>query len=438
MLYLKRNIDDRLKSWKDSKNRAPLIIRGARQVGKSAAVGQFSKHFSSFVTVDFEISPSFGEVFEMTLEPVKILMQLEVLVNRRIVPGETLLFFDEIQECPRALASLRYFKEKLPQLHVIAAGSLLEFALGEQSFPVGRVDYEHLYPLSFQEFLAATGREVQIPHIPSIDFNTRALDMTETISQQLEKALREYCVVGGMPEAVKVFSLEKSFIEVEKIHDRIIRSIHDDIPKYTNGILQRKNVSNLLRKAAGCCGKQITYTKLHDDDPKRNKVSLHLLSQALYIHIVKAVSAHGLPLGAHTKEKNFKIVFVDLGLAGRLLGRSAQNVLEKSNLSSAFEGQLAEQFVGQQLLAESEGSESGRLYYWKRDQRGASAEVDFILSRKGQIFPVEVKSGKSGSLKSLHILLNSNKELTRGVCLQTRSSVAWTDDVLFAPLYAKI
>lgn len=435
-MYFSRSIDTRLLAWKDRPGRSPLILRGARQVGKSAAITQLGSTFLSFAVVDFELSPGFSKVFEGSLDPQNIISLLEPELGMRIIPGKTLLFFDEIQACPRAIASLRYFKEKLPELHVVCAGSLLEFALGEAPFPVGRVEYDYVYPMSFREFLFSTQRGLLVEHLPKLMPPFQSLVVPPNIALLLENALREYFVIGGMPAAVMAFMESKSFLEVARVHDKIIMSIRDDIPKYAKGTLQIRNISKTLTEIAARTGEQITYTKLLDDEPKRNKESIFLLSKAMYVHLVRATSAHGLPLGAGADDKTFKCVFLDIGLAQRLCGRSSAQILIDANLSSLYKGQLAEQFIGQQLLAESSGSESESLYFWKASNRGATAEVDYLIAREGEIYPIEVKSGVSGSLKSLHILLRSLKRDGQGICLQSRHSVAIDNHVIFAPLYS--
>lgn len=435
-MYIARAVDERLTYWKTSRTRCPLILRGARQVGKSATITHFGKQFESLVVLDFELTPELINVFEGSLDPNHILKQLEVMAGRAITPGKTLVFFDEIQECPRAITSLRYFKEKLPKLHVVAAGSLLEFALGAISFPVGRVEYEFLYPLSFREFLTGTGRTQLASFLPQPILSQ--LSPPVAMAKTLNAALREYMVVGGMPEAVAVYAETQSLVETAKIHDRIVRSFRDDIPKYVSGDLQTANISNLFARLPRFCGQQVTYTKLHDDDPKRNKLSINLLRQAFIVHFVSAASPASLPLGASANENSFKPIFLDIGLAQRLCGRMPTEVINSREIVSAFDGQLAEQFVGQQLLALSSGSESGSLYYWKRHEKSSSAEVDYLLSRDGNIIPLEVKNGKSGSLKSLHLLLKTYPNVKRAICLQDTDKITTSENIWFAPLYSEL
>ncbi len=439
IVYFSRKIDKNLDRWANSNQRMPLIIRGARQVGKSASISNLGTQFSSFVVVDFESSPELQQVFIKDLDPKRIIRELEALLEVRIIPTKTLLFFDEIQECPKAVASLRYFKEKLPELHIVAAGSLLEFILGDISFPVGRISYEYLYPLSFQEFLETTDRSILAEHIPKFSWQEEGVEAcSEAISTKLYSALKEYFIVGGMPEAVAHYVETQSFLEVRKVHDRLIRGFRDDIPKYAKGDLQIRNVSQVFSKLAQLSTNQVTYTKLLEDDPKRNKNSVFLLEQAKLVHLVKSVSPAGLPLGASVKEKVFKSIFLDIGLMGRLCGRTAKQLIETDDLVSSFQGQLAEQFVGQQLLSCKEASEMNQLYFWQRSAKSSTAEVDYLIVREGKIFPLEVKSGSSGRLKSLHLLLNSYENVATGLCLQNTFSSKKVDNIIFCPLFTDI
>ena len=389
--------------------------------------------------MDFESATDLRDIFAKDLDPNRIVRELEAILNARITASETLLFFDEIQDCPRAISSLRYFKEKLPQLHVIAAGSLLEFTLGEISFPVGRIDYEYLYPLSFQEFLYATDRSILSEYIPKFSFEDHTLPSTSpVVSTKLYDALKEYFIVGGMPEAVLVYSQTQSVLEVRKVHDRLIRGFSDDIPKYAKGDLQIRNVSQVFSKIASLSTEQVTFTKLLDDDPKRNKNSVFLLEQAKLIHLVRSASPAGLPLGASAKEKVFKSIFLDIGLMGRLSGRTEKQVFEADDLVSSFQGQLAEQFVGQQLLASGDASENKRLYFWQRNAKSSTAEIDYLLSRNANVVPIEVKSGSSGRLRSLHLLMDHFENVETGLCLQNIPSFQKSERICFCPLFTDL
>jgi len=434
-MYLPRMIDTSLESWANASSRCPLVLRGGRQVGKTEAMMALAARFGNHALADFELAPELRNIFAGNLNPTAIIRDLEASLGVRIEAGRTLLILDEIQECPRAIQSLRYFKEKLPALHVIAAGSLLEFALGEISFPVGRVDYMHLYPMSFDEFLTATDRAILVERRPRRTAWDNASELSQTTAQALNDALREYLVVGGMPEAVATYKRTRSFLEVQRIHDRLIRSFRDDIPKYASGELQRRNVSQVFAAIAAAVGEQVTFTKLVDDDSKRTKASLFLLEKAMLLSMVHSTSPAGLPLGASSDLKTFKPVFIDVGLMQRLCGRQARDIMATDDLVASFKGQVAEQFVGQELLASGLGSEAGRLYFWVRQAKGSGAEVDYLIVRDGQVTPVEVKSGSSGRLRSLHLLLKSYDNIKSSFCLQSRDNCSTSDQITFVPLY---
>lgn len=440
-MYITRIIDRNLADWALGRKRLPLLLRGARQVGKTAAVmalGENRQLFENVIKIDFEEDPALIKVFDGSLKPDRIIRDLEAFVGSPIKAGKTLLFLDEIQECPRAILSLRYFKEQLPELHVVAAGSLLEFVLGSLSMPVGRVEYRYVRPLSFGEFLHATKRALLDARRPTISDWKHAASPTEIEAEELNKALLEYAIVGGMPEAVASYVETRSFIEVAKVHDRLLRSFRDDIPKYAQGDLQRRNLMQAVLALAAGVGQQITYSKLINDDAKRTKVSVHLLEQAMIISLARGASAGGLPLGASASTKNLKPIFLDIGLMQRACGRSPSQLLDATNLSADFKGQIAEQFVGQELLVQRSGCEDENMYFWQRAERGSSAEVDFLINLAGTIVPIEVKSGPSGRLRSLHVLLEKHPTLAFAYCLQQRSTLEQVGKIRFAPLWSRL
>jgi len=440
-MYITRIIDKKLAAWAKNPKRLPLILRGARQVGKTAAImalGRTAGFFDNVVKIDFEEDPGLAKVFAASLNAELLIRNLEAATGQPIKAGKTLLFFDEVQECPRAISSLRYFREQVPDLHVVAAGSLLEFALGDISMPVGRVEFTYMRPMSFGDFLHATGRGLLDERRPNIMRWNEAMSPTVIEGESLDNALREYAIVGGMPEALSTYVTGKSLIETANVHDRLLRSFRDDIPKYAQGDLQRANLAKSLLALAAATGHQITYTKLIDDDAKRTKLSVHLLEQAMIVSIARASSGAGLPLGASASSKCLKPVYLDVGLMQRACGRSASQVLDSKNLVADFKGQIAEQFVGQELLVQASGSESEQLYFWQRAERGSSAEVDFLLSRDGQIVPFEVKSGPSGRLRSLHLFLAEHLQVPNAYCLQQRMTLEQIEKIRFAPLWSRL
>lgn len=440
-MYLSRTIDSKLMSWVNDPDRRPLILRGARQVGKTASIRELGKKFTSFAIINFERHEEGRMIFEGNLDPIRIIRDIETLLHKEIVPGETLLFFDEIQDCPKAITSLRYFFEEMPELHVIAAGSLLEFVIGKMSVPVGRIQYEYMYPLSLSEFLCATGRKSLAKQLPIISYQNNSIQypkITPFVMKSLNTALREYFVVGGMPECVAKYSESRSFERVAKIQDRLISVLRDDLPKYASGELQIRNLSLLISRLFMNIGRQTKYTTLSDgDNITRTKNSVYLLEKAMVCHVVKTVNPGGLPLGASTNDKFFKLIFLDIGLGQRLSGLSSRLITTTENTLKIYDGKLAEQFVGQQLLSESSEASEGRdLYCWIRTEKSSSAEVDYLLARNARIVPVEVKSGKSGSLKSLHLLRKKYQNIGPSLCLQHVDQVTLSNDVNFLPLFS--
>jgi predicted AAA+ superfamily ATPase len=432
-----RYIDEKLKVWFDNPRRKPLILRGARQVGKTFSVRAFArKQGLQLVEINFEKRPSARKAFEGDLSPSKILSQLEMLEKKEISDGKTLLFLDEIQDCSRAITALRYFHEERPGLAVIAAGSLLEFVLGTVSFPVGRVQFLQMHPLTFREYLTARGYHKVLSELPQ--FPNPRMVMDEPIANLVADELRNYFVVGGLPEAVSVFLETNSYLAVADVHDNLITGYLDDIRKYAKGDLQLENTRALLANIFGHVGRQVNYTLFgQGDNINRTKKSIDLLCQALLIYRVRQGSPSELPLGSSASEKNFKIVFFDIGLGQRMVGKNAAEIIGTGNALSLFNGQLAEQFVGQELVGESgTASENGQLYYWARNTKSSTAEVDYLVVRNGKVSPVEVKSGKSGALKSLHLYLNECGG--RGIVMQDIHAVEPQDDIMFCPLYTKL
>ena len=434
MNYLTRNIDSTLIGWKRSTTRKPLLLRGARQIGKTATARSLCSTFKHSVEINFERQPELHRLFEQNLDPKRIIRGLELHSKTKIEAGKSILFFDEIQQCPKALSSLRYFYEEIPELHMIAAGSLLEFVLDEISFPVGRIHSEFMYPLSFTEYLRAMGDEALIEFIPHFPFG-RHIEPNVIATDKLRGSLRDYFLVGGMPKAVSTYKETGSFLDVANIHEDLLQSYGDDIRKYAKGEKVLLNCGETFTRLFNQVGKQIKYSQLMvGEDVKRTKKSLQLLEQAMVIHLVRNVNPQGLPLGASANDKQFKIVFLDIGLGQRAVGRNISNYDSSDDLLNLYHGQLAEQFVGQQLLAESvSASKNRKVYFWMRTEKSASAEVDYLIVRNGKIIPIEVKSGKSGSLKSMHLFLKAFGG--SGVCLQDRESIETNLNLSFAPIY---
>ena len=397
---MERKVIQKLIAWKARARRKPLLVRGARQVGKTYTIMEFGQiHFNGNIHVfNFEKNPEIHTIFEQHLESNRIISELELVVNTKIIPGKDLLFFDEIQECPKAIMSLRYLYEENPELHVIAAGSLLEFALKDISFPVGRLQMLYMYPMSFEEFLIANGKDLLAEKIMQAGKH-----LSVTLTQMVNTELHNYFIVGGMPECVSAFISTGSFLEAINIQTDLIATYRQDFSKYA-GHADKRCLNSVLSAIAQRTGEQIKYSKLDDNYTNPTiKKAFDLLEKARLFSKVKATSPAGLPLGANASEKKFKTVFLDIGLLSNISGFYSNKTINKKNLTSAFNGKMAEQFVGQELR----NANDRNLYYWSREARGSSAETDYLIEKEGGIIPIEVKSGKSGRLTSLHLLLES-------------------------------
>ncbi len=425
---MKRIVEKQILSWKDSPRRKPLIIRGARQVGKTWLVeNSLAGQFEGLVKIDLEKRRDLHIHFEGDLDPKTILNYLELAAGR-IIPGKTLLFLDEIQACPRAIMSLRYFYEEMPELHVVAAGSLLEFAFGEISFPVGRVQYLHMHPMTFYEYLLAVGKDVMAMQA----LNSPA-GVDKSIQRMILSELRNYFFIGGMPESVKVWRDSRSMLETFQVQSEILGSYRDDFSKYLPRI-DPNCLDSVFLNVAKSIGEQIKYVRLNDGHSgQTNRKAFELLAKARVVQKVPACDPSGLPLGATANHKKFKAFLLDIGLMQRLCQIPIELELQHENLLAMYRGKLAEQFTAQELLA----WHSSELFYWAREARSSNAEVDFLVVSKGQIFPVEVKSGSGGSLRSLHMMLQKYPNCPKGLVLYSGEYKDLPEQkIVFFPLYS--
>ena len=425
---MKRWVEQQLISWKDSPRRKPLIIRGARQVGKTWIVENvLAGQFENFVKIDLEKRRDLHIHFAGNLDPRTILSYLE-LAEGRITPGKTILFLDEIQACPRAIMALRYFYEQMPELHVVAAGSLLEFAFGEISIPVGRVQYLPMHPMTFHEYLLAMGRE------PMAEYSLLSpAEVDKTVQEMTLRELRNYFFVGGMPECIKTYRDSGSMVQTFRVQSEILNSYRDDFSKYMPRI-DALCLDSVFLNVAKSVGEQLKYARLNDGHSgQTNRKAFDLLVKAKLIHKIPACDPSGLPLGATAKPKKFKGSMLDIGLLQRLCQVPVELELKQENLLAMYRGKLAEQFVAQELLA----WHSSELFYWARDARGSNAEVDYLAVREGKIYPVEVKSGTGGSLRSLHLMLEKYPHCPRGLVLYSGPYKNLPDQKIeFLPLYS--
>lgn len=406
---LKRAVDWHLKQWKSDKNRKPLLIRGARQVGKTHAVRKLGEEFDQIVEINFELAQDARPIFEKDLHPERILRDLSFYTDQKIEPGKTLLFFDEIQEVPKAILALRYFFEMMPELHVIAAGSLFDFALEKVGLPVGRVSSMYMYPLSFMEFLAACGRSSLMEAILNSE------SFSETIHYKLMDLVGEYLAIGGMPEAVAKWIESKNPKECFQIHHNLIASYRQDFEKYADEH-QVKYVETLFRQIPHFIGDQFQYKNIHGEYRKRELAPcLDLLCKAHVIHKVHHSAGNGIPLGAEINLEWFKIIFVDIALSQALLGFDLSTWFLRPGIEFVNRGTIIEAFVGQELLAYSHPLRETDLFFWRRAEKSSSAEIDYLYEKNQTVIPIEVKSGHAGTLKSMHLFLDQHKKSPFGI-----------------------
>lgn len=386
---------EKLYKWKNSKRRKPLIIEGARQVGKTWLMKEFGKQaYADTVYINFDSNSRMADLFSADLDTDRLIMGLELYAGRKINPENTLLIFDEVQEVPRALASLKYFYENAPQYHIVCAGSLLGIALHQgTSFPVGKVDFLKLYPLSFSEFLMATGNERFAELLNKQDY-----EMITSFKQTYIDALKHYYFVGGMPEAVQSFAESKDFNEVRAIQKRILAAYEQDFSKHApNEIVPKiRMLWNSIPSQLARENKKFIYGLVREGGRAREyETAIMWLSDCGLVHKVSRVNAAGIPLKAYEDLKAFKLFIVDLGLLGCMTGLRQRTLLDGDDLFVEFKGALTEQYVCQQLKT----IEDLGIYYYTNDR--GSCEIDFVVDNGEQIVPIEVKAETNLRAKSL-------------------------------------
>lgn len=404
MPILNRNQLKQLEYWINKPNRKPLIIRGARQVGKSTLVQLFSRQQQRpLAEINLERYPDLAATFALKDLP-RLIDVLEALPGVSEIDS-SLLFLDEIQAIPEAIPVLGYFYEDMPQLPVIAAGSLLEFVLSDHQFsmPVGRVEYLHMGPMTFTEFLDALGETKLFSIICGYTLGEK---IEPIIHQRLLALLRSYFYIGGMPEAVKVYTNSKRMKDVNEVHNSIIETYRDDFPKYI-GSRNMGRIQQVFNFAARNVGKKVKYSHFSSEHQSAViKADIELLCMARVISKVLHSHCSGLPLQADINEKMYKLIFLDIGLMNAISGLGWHTITQIQDAVLVNEGVMAEQFIGQHLqsiLSTSPNrSPNQELTYWLREGRSSNAEVDYVVGLSGKVVPIEIKSGATGSLKSLH------------------------------------
>lgn len=403
---MEREISNRLEQWRQADDRKVLLVRGARQVGKTFSIRQFGLSFRYFIEVNFDFDIAVKQFFTSSLDPVTLCEKLSGYYSIPCVPGETLLFFDEIQACPQAIQSLRYFYERMSGLHVIAAGSLLEFALEQiPSFGVGRISSLYMYPLTFREFVTALEGA---PRAAQLSIPENGAPVDPVFHEKFIDLFRTYCIIGGMPAVVKLYTEKHDLLKCQTVLDELLSTFKDDFAKYKTRIAQIKIVET-LKSVTEQAGSKFMYSQIADTGPQTAyKQALDLLEMAGLCHKVYHTSGNGIPLGAEINTKRFKVIPFDLGLHQRLLGLSLRELLTGTMTTFVNKGSIAEVFAGLELCAAGATNSVCQLYYWHRESNSSNAEVDYLLQRGAEIVPVEIKSGVRGSMQSMALFMSEH------------------------------
>lgn len=409
IMYKDRNIDAALLAWAKSSNHKPLLLRGARQVGKSTAVRHLGEQFENFVEINFDKQKSFHALFSGDLDAHMIASQIANLVGRHVSPGKTLLFFDEVQACPNAILSLRFFAEDYPQLHVIAAGSLLEFALAElPTFGVGRLKSLFLFPMSFDEFLMATGQSGLIAERLKSSPNS---PLHEVFYKKLVQQFRNYIMIGGLPEVVCKWDETGDYLQCQELQDELILSYEDDFAKYkkkVNPVL----LHQVLSSAASQITNKFVYSQASAEKSAKVREALDLLIMAGLLIPATRTSANGLPLGEQADRFYQKILLFDSGILLRLLNMSlgsiqevTEEILTASEADLVNKGKISEMIAGLEIIKNMPANLRHELYYWVREEKNSQSEVDYIEPLNARVLPIEVKAEAQGGMKSLWTIM---------------------------------
>lgn len=407
MEYIEREIDKRLIEWRDSNNRMPLLIRGARQVGKTSSVRHLGESFEYYVEIDLNEHRDLHKLFSQTLTPQEICLQISYTVNKPIEVGKTLLFIDEIQACPEAINKLRYFYEQYPELHLIAAGSLLEFVLADlPSFGVGRIRSLFMYPFSFKEFLCANGDDLLISAYQNA---SPERPLNKVVHDKLLHRFSSFILMGGMPKVVQEYIETKDLRKCQLILNDLVVSYKDDFKKYRKRISEER-LSTVLESVARQHSGKFVYSNVHDDlSLSQVKLTLELLIKAGLVYPIIHSAANGIPLGAETNERYQRMALFDTGILLRMLGLNLAELFVQGIEILINKSSVAEIFVANELVKNSSCYEPSRLYCWHREKKDSQAEVDFVIQKGYDIIPIEVKSGTKGSMQSLRIFMEEKK-----------------------------
>lgn len=408
---MKRKYLTFLNDWIDSDQRKPLVIRGARQVGKTWLVRNFVENQrKKLIEINLEKTPQLASYFESN-DPKQFLLLLSSVLKEPIDPKKCLLFLDEIQAVPEIFAKLRWLAEDMSELPVIAAGSLLEFVLENHSFsmPVGRINYMHMEPLSFEEFLMACDQSTLLDYLNVFEWGMK---IPLALHEELLRLFKEFVVIGGMPASVATWLSTQSLQKVSQVQNDLLATYHDDFNKY-RGRLGIEYLAAVMQGVPKFLSEKFVFSKINPEVETRViKQSLDLLCKARVCHRVTSCHANGIPIGTGLDRKFFKVIFLDVGLCCASLDLSISEISSVEELVLYNKGAIAEQIVGQLLRTINFPYIEPNLYYWLREEKGSSAEVDYVIQVGPQVVPVEVKAGSTGTLRSLHIFMGMKKLLT--------------------------
>jgi len=427
--FLKRQIYNQLLEWKRQPKRKPLLLQGARQVGKTWLVNEFGKkEYADFVTLNFEQNPDLESLFKRELDPHQIVNNISLFVGRKIHPDTTLIFFDEIQVVPEVLTSLKYFCEQAPEFHIIAAGSLLGISIGKPgSFPVGKVHFLTLYPLSLGEYLTAVGEDLILDQLENIQ---KINPLPDILHQKMLGHLKIYLYLGGMPEVVQDYLDNQDINSVRRIQIEILEAYQRDFSKYTDKVqaVKTSELWQAIPRQLARENKKFTYNTVRKNARASTyEQTIEWLKKAGLIHLAYNLTVPKLPLSGYADYAKFKVFLHDTGLLGAMLNISSDIILKPMQLFSEYNGAFIENYVSQQLIALGHRA----LYYWTSAN---DAEVDFVLQIGDDIFPVEVKSGMSRHLKSLRSY--ANKYHPRHLYRISPRNFYQSGDFINVPLYA--
>lgn len=413
-MYYERIIDRYLSEWATRPIHKPILLRGARQVGKSTAVRHLGESFKYYVEINLEKQSNYIDLFKKDLDVTRIVPQMAAMCGTPIVPNETLLFIDEIQESQEAIMALRYFKEDMPNLHVIAAGSLLEFVLDEiPTFGVGRIHSMYMFPMTFDEFLLANGEQLLLDARGQANIDA---PLPTPLHEKLIGLMRTFMLVGGMPESVVKWVQTHDFLQCQEVQDDIITGYEADFPKYKKKVDPQLLIAT-MKSAATQATKKFVYSRVPGEYKTAEvKKALDLLIKAGVLVPVTHSSGNGLPLGDEADESIRKILLLDTGLMLRLLNMTmgdtsaiTAQILTATAADLVNKGPMAEMLAGLELLHYLTPNLHHDLYYWIRQAKNSTAEIDYLLSRDMKVLPFEVKAGVQGGMKSLWDFMREKK-----------------------------